>query len=715
VDIDAIFGPTGLLSKRFESYEVRQGQLELVRAVDNALALGDHLLAEAGTGTGKSIGYSVPAILDAVEYDRQVIIVTSGIALSEQLIFKDLPMLQEVLPVEFTFGLLKGKGNFLCHEKAYDVTAKRLTGGREYHELTADLHDLDAVEFLLDWRYKTKTGDRTDLDFDPSEKVWRAFSSTGDECTGSKCDHYEKCFAVAAQDKARQSRVIVTNYHMLCMHLRHGGDPQEDGFILPRIDTLILDEMHEFADVARGLFGDDISFYAFKKAVDPLGRTHPSHHALLKNATLLFDALLAYKHGRGRSELRIRSSLLSTEPTIRTAWIGVLASGNTALGALKAASEGRGSGQLGLLPSERNLGRAEKTKQRCLVGYMRLKEILRVSELILNARHESAQEDLDGDEFGDPIRTVCFLEENDRGYITMCRRVIDVAAVLRPTLFKRVRTVIGMSATLTVDNDFSFIRSELGVPNEAEEIVCESPFDWQRQAMLIVPADLPDPKTEANEHADAVARAVREILDHAGGRTLALFTSHKMLNNTLGHKVFKNCPHRILKQGEMPKGRLAGAFKTDVGSSLFALKTFWQGIDIPGESLSVVVIDKLPFPHPGDPIIDVLTEDDPKGFFRVLVPRAIMAWRQGVGRLIRTMSDVGVIVVLDPRIETKNYGRMFIRSLPRMRRSDDLSEIRDFLPMATPPALPETETDPFGDAEPIDFSPYTSPDADIPF
>lgn len=688
--IEQVFGEAGLLAKRFAGYTPREGQVALSRKIDQAIGFGEHLLAEAPTGTGKSIAYLVPAIYDAKQNNRQVVVVTANIALTEQLVNKDLPLLAEILPWKFTFGLLKGKQNYLCKDKRNTLIGLREGQTRGYLELTRDAADHDRVERAIDWSGSTLTGDRSELDFEMTDRIWRELSSNADECPGRPCPDFEGCFAIEAAKKARESDVIVTNYHMLMLHLRSGEE-----FILPKLETVILDEAHEVPDIARSVMGEDFGYFAFKRAVDPLGRSHPAAHTLLSSAQNLFDVLLAYRRS-GQYRNRIRHSLLAGHGQVAQAWIGLKGSLVYAQSALsKAAAEASGAANSGD-------PKARKLEGRCVQSVARLQELERVGADILAGSPV--------DEGG--IRKVSFIEETERQQARLVQRIVDVGPILNSSLFSKARSVIAVSATLMVGESFDWIRDEMGAPSDTDTFWCESPFDWQRQAMLIVPKGLPDPREEEDEYDEAVARCVRETIDIAEGRSLVLFTSYKAMRRCADHALIKKCKHRILIQGEMSKSRLGSEFKQDVGSVLFALRTFWQGIDVPGESLSVVVLDKLPFPHPGDPILDVLCESDSKsGFFKHMVPRAVIMFRQGVGRLIRSHTDKGAVVVLDRRIMTKGYGRTFIKSLPYIMRTDDLDDLKGFLPPSRCAHVAPKADDWSESAE--DGSQYT--DADIPF
>lgn len=616
LDVEALFGPGGPLAKGNPAYEARPGQVRLARAIFDALAGGHHLLAEGPCGIGKSKAYGVPAAYLASQ-GKRVLIVTASIALQEQLVKKDLPALKAELPWEFDFALMKGKGNYVCKEQLQVADS----GGLAYQ---------DALDFktVAEWTQETEEGDKSELLIKPSDLVWGRYSTSSDACPGSKCSSYRQCYATKAREKAAGAGIIVCNYHLFFLNLAYGGQ------ILPASDVVILDEAHEGADIARELLGFHISEYTFKRlANDAQKRGAPRVAGALREAA---EDLFA-KLGRFYDSPHYKALLRWPVP---------------------------------IDPSDLEAA-VDAYVDRCAKSHL--------VDNALTAKRRLVE----GLKVADP-NCVYFLEAKDSQQhgrrVAFRARYVQVAPVLRDMLWGQYASVVSVSATLTTDAKFDFVRRELGVPAEARELAVESPFDFQRQAMLVVPppTDLPEPNDPA--FVEIAARRTIEVIEACGGRTLGLFTSYKALNAIYDRvRQHFNGRIRVLRQGEMPTGLLAKTFKEDTRSVLLGTSSFWTGIDVPGEALTGLVIDRLPFGSPEEPVTIRINEADPKAFANFTVPKSILVFRQGVGRLIRSQRDVGVVVVLDRRVATKTYGARFLKSLPPMARATSTSAIGPFL------------------------------------
>lgn len=701
--LDDVFGERGVLAGAFAGYRPRPGQIALARAVDSAIVRRSHLLSEAGTGTGKSVGYSVPATYHAAAHNKTAILVTANIALQEQLIDKDLPLLSDILPWNFTYAILKGRNNFMCLDKLEDYELRIPTlpdSARRDHSKWQDSgRDTAAKErvqlpIVYDWAVASRaapennSGDVSELPFEPTSHVWREFSVSSDECLGDKCAHKEACFANRAIGHARASQIVVTNYHILCADLAVYAQTDLD-LVVPAFDVCILDEAQKCADIARDFFGAKVTQEAARRVVRRL-RHSPSGHIVAQNhdrACVLFFSLMgALKRDKDRYKARIRDNLTLDE---RDAWNTLEGSFATAIADLDryvAATTGHPRECAG---ASRDLRRA--------------KEILAALQRAMAPAAKGA-------------RVVSFLDEDDKtGKITIANRLVYASDPLTPLLYGHTRnsrkesddydydlngpttqihqgprvSVIATSATLATDTGFSFAASELGTPPGYDTLVAESPFDWERQCLFVVPDGMPEPNSK--EFADIVAQKFEQICDLAGGRTLGLFTSRRVLNHvydriapTIGKR------YTLLRQGDAPKTKLIAQFKEDITSVLLGNESFWAGVDVPGEALSCVVIDRLPFPTPDDPVLDALSAQDDRWFFKYSVPRAIVQFRQAVGRLIRSNECKGVIVCLDCRLVTKRYGKQFLRSIPaEIPKSTRLEAIREFLTPPDPDAWAE--------------------------
>lgn len=616
LDVEQLFAPGGPLSAGNPAYEARPGQVRLARSIFDALAGGHHLLAEGPCGIGKSKAYGVPAAYLASQ-GKRVLIVTASIALQEQLVKKDLPALQQELPWEFDFALMKGKSNYLCLEQ------QKLAD-------SAGLAYQDAIDFrtVVDWSKDTDEGDKSELLIKPSDLVWGRFSTSSDACPGSKCSSYKQCYATKARERAAVAGIIVCNYHLFFLNMAFGGQ------ILPASDVVILDEAHEAADIARELLGFNISEYTFKRLANDASKRgqHAVAGELREASEELFAKLLRF-HDSPHYKALLRWPLPVQSTRLEDAvdnFVGACARSHLVDNALTAKK--------------------------------RLAEGLRVE---------------------DP-NCVYFLEpkETERGgrRVSFRARYIQVGPVLKDMMWGAYSSVVGVSATLTTDAKFDFVRRELGVPPEARELAVESPFDFRRQAMLVVPPPTSLPEPNDPTFLDVTARNVIDVIEACGGRTLGLFTSYKALNAVYDRvRAHFNGRIRIFRQGEMPTGLLAQCFKEDTRSVLLGTTSFWTGIDVPGEALTGVVIDRLPFGSPDDPVSIRINEADPRAFANFTVPKSILTLRQGVGRLIRSQRDIGAIVILDRRVATKSYGARFLKSLPAMTRTTSTSAIAPFL------------------------------------
>ncbi len=686
--IDAVFGEGGYLSHEFAGYTPRVGQVALARAVDHAIAERTHLLAEGPTGTGKSLAYAAPASYYAWHTGKPVIICTANIALQEQIVNKDLPLLQRIVPWPFTFALLKGRNNYLCEDRL-DTYETELKANRVHH-YSSD--ESGQARVVLDWARTSHdegagiaTGDVSELPFEPLHTVWKQFSVSSDECKKDHCIYKDRCFANAALEEARQAKVIVTNYHMLFAHLSVFKSSGLD-LVLPPFEMVVMDEAHKAADIAREFFGFKITVETVRRLGRRAAKMNPVVGGTVDGgATLLFHAMSGLKNDPKRYKARLTGDYTNEE---RDAWYQ-LSSG------LTLATKEFSDQVVALTASVNECARRYKDKLDEVFGDVdRLDEKGRaVQRELKDLRKElgNAESDFtrcvsvhsDLGEAMDPkghLERVYFLEEDEKKRITMSSKYVDVGQVLNEWLFNKVSawrgphgeevrgnrtTVVATSATIATNGtSFDYIAKELGVPNGYHELVAQSPFDWQTQCLFIVPRDMPEPN--APEFRDAVARTIERAILLAGGRTLALFTSRRVLEHTYDviHGPCARNKINVLKQGQEPRTKLIARFKEDVSSVLLGTESFWAGVDVPGEACSVVIIDRLPFPTPDDPVLDVLSSRDRDWFFRYSVPRAMIAFKQGFGRSVRSSACHKVVICLDARLSTKRYGRDFLRSLP---------------------------------------------------
>ncbi len=606
-----VFAPGGALAATLPGFEARAEQAALGAAVASALETGEHLVAEAGTGTGKSLAYLLPALASG----RTVVVATATKALQEQLLAKDVPAAARALGREVTVAVLKGRQNYLCRRQLQSFGPM----------LLRDPRDEEAYEALRPWIAETETGDRAELPFEPSETLWAELAVGADRCSGRRCPLLSTCFAEAARARAGEAELVIAN------HALYFADIAADGGVLPEHDAVIFDEAHRLEETAATWLGGRVSRTGLhrlaldvERACRDANEPYPAH-ALDRIAHAGDRLLRAVAPPSGRRRLR--------EIPVESALVLV-----DALAALASALEGRAEGLDQL--SRRTLGIAAQVEA-CL---------------------EPAG-----------LERVVWAEPDALAWAP-----VEVGRELRERLWEDGPTAILVSATLTTGEDATFVRRRLGL-DHARELVVGSPFDFREQALLYVPATMPDPRSEG--FTERVADEVVALLGLSRGRALVLTSSYRALE-VLSRRVRGSVPYDVLVQGEAPRERLLERFRAEVDSVLLATSTFWQGVDIPGESLSLLVIDKLPFSAPGDPLHEARCEAvEAQGgdWFRdYALPSAMLQLRQGFGRLIRSHEDEGVVAILDPRLRTKPYGRAFLAALPHCPLVEDRAAVAAF-------------------------------------
>ncbi len=623
LDVDAILGPHGALAAALPGFHHRPEQLSVARAVSEALTRRRFLLAEAGTGTGKTLAYLVPSALCG----RKVVISTATKNLQEQVVFKDVPLLRDVLGLPFDVAYLKGRQNYLCLHR-YETLAQRPTFNTP--------EDARQWSSLVQWAARTETGDRAELDVPDEWTMWRGLTTNSESCLGARCPSYESCFVTRARRKAEAADVVVVNHHLFFadLALKSRGEGHGVG-VLPRYEAVIFDEAHALEDVAADWFGSSVSSFR----VEELSRDADA-------------ALLADDPGR---------------PTLGALAARVRWDGDTFFSAAKAALGMRFDGQVRLGPKRLQALASLADLQDALESLHAFAHGHDAPSMAGIARRAGEiAEELSHLCRADDEREVFWAEARGRG-LFLRASPIEVGEDLRRRLYAQVDTVVFTSATLTADGRFDYFARRVGLDlqeGEADAVVVASPFDYAHQAALYLPDHLPDPK--APHFAEAVADELVALCALTGGRAFALFTSFK--NMEAAHAAAKDrLPYQVLLQGDRPKSALLEAFK-QAPSVLFAAHSFWEGVDVPGEALSLVVIDKLPFASPGDPRVAARLEgleargEDP--FRSWQLPDAAITLRQGFGRLIRSREDTGVVAILDPRLHSRGYGRAFVRSLP---------------------------------------------------
>jgi ATP-dependent DNA helicase DinG len=632
--LEEIFGPGGLLARCHPQYEFRPSQLEMAERVERAFRQRRHLLIEAGTGTGKTLAYLIPAIRSG----RRVVVSTATKSLQEQLYGRDIPFLQRHFAPRLRVAVMKGRGNFLCRHKLAQLGDRPLLRGFE---------EVDWLARIRQWEAVTETGDRAELAFLPDDaELWAHLDARRETCTGQKCPLFAQCFITRMHQRAREADLVIVNHHLFFADLAIRQD--DFGSILPEYSAVVFDEAHEIEDVASEYFGRQVSNYRFEELA------RDAEHALhLNNGPV--EAL------RSVARLRERSREFFGCLPEREGRFALTAAQRSAL------LEEHAHPYRALLQASERLE----------------KELLAVpgrSELLVQLARRAAE--LRGE-----LRFL--LETEDRGIVYWCERrgrgvflgatPIDVSGLLREKLFEAFDTIILTSATLAVGGRFDFLRARLGV-EVADERILPSEFDYSRQALLYIPRHLVDVRHPA--FVEQACEEIARLLERTRGRAFCLFTSIAQMRQVYD-RLLARVEFPLLLQGTAPRSVLLDRFRNTPHAVLLASASFWQGVDVPGEQLSCVIVDRLPFSVPTDPVVaarvEALAEQGRNPFVEYQVPQAVLALKQGFGRLIRSRSDRGVLAILDNRILRMPYGRIFLQSLPEYPITHDLGDVEAFL------------------------------------
>ena len=630
--VSRVFSDSGPLAASLDSYRPRQVQIEMASAVSSAIETQDVLVCEAGTGTGKTLAYLVPALLSG----RRTIISTGTRNLQDQLFGRDLPLARKALATDARCALLKGRSNYLCRERL----RRSLAGSRHVDPVFAP--DLATIG---DWARHTVEGDIAEMTEIPeSAPVWRHATSTADNCLGPECPSYTECHVHRARRNAIQADILVVNHHLFFadMVLREEGF----GELLPGAEAVVLDEAHQLAETATRFFGTTHSSAQTAELLRDAAHAHREEAgdqpALVELSGECGLALEALRHALGEPGQRLTWSEASASPAVERASQRLRAS-------LRALSEA-------LEPMAERGAALQNCAQRAALAASRLAFVTRAEEE------------------PDPVRWV----ETHRFGFTLHASPLDVAPMMSERIYAAPCAWVFTSATLAVEGRLAHFAQRLGL-DEAVAHVWASPFDFERQALCYLPPGLPDPR--APDYRTALLEELVPVLEATCGRAFVLFTSFRALN-AISERLPERIPYPVLVQGSAPRRELLARFRSLPNAVLLATHSFWEGVDVRGEALSCVVIDKLPFAAPDDPVlrarIRFLREQGRDPFMSYQLPHAVLALKQGVGRLIRDPEDRGVVVLCDPRVLRKGYGRAFLDSLPPMPRTRERAEIRRF-------------------------------------
>ena len=619
----------------------------MAEAVEQALTERRHLIVEAGTGTGKTLAYLLPVIRSG----KRVIISTGTKTLQEQLFFKDIPFLQQHLG-ELRVCYMKGRANYLCRKKLYDLTEQPVLNG---------LEEISQFRIISDWEKTTETGDRAELaELPENSYLWPKLDARTDRCTGSDCQQFDRCFITEMRRRAAESDIIIVNHHLFCADLaiKAAADRAPDAGVLPDAGVVVFDEAHELEDVATDYFGVTVSNLRVEELLRDVENT------LRRVNVPLIEVMPACGQVRDRSQF-----FFSLIPP---------GEGRFAFENRPEFLEENGDEYLGFQNALLHL-------------YTELQAIPNKPEEVhaLARRVEEVRVQL-GFILESKARNTVFWIERRTGRgaqhnVFLQATPITVSDILRTTLFEHLESAVLTSATLAVAGGFEYVRNRVGVQH-ARELVVQSHFDYESQALLYVPPDLPDPRQP--QFVERAAQRVRELLEITRGRAFCLFTSYALMNQ-LHARLLGELPFPVLLQGSAPKNTLLEEFRLTPNAVLFATSSFWQGVDVQGDQLSCVIIDKLPFAVPNDPVtaarIKAIDEDGGNAFYQYQVPSAVISLKQGFGRLIRSLHDRGLLCLLDNRILKKQYGRVFLDSLPKYGRTTDIKAVEAFFAIEPSP------------------------------
>ena len=658
------FAPGGVLSTTHPAYEFRRGQLQMAEAVELALREKRHLIVEAGTGTGKTLAYLMPVIRSG----KRVIISTGTKNLQEQLFYKDVPFLEQALSGDANSGsrlsvcYMKGRNNYLCRKKLYDLTDQPVLSG---------LEEIEQYQAIAAWEKTTGTGDRAELaELPEASLLWHKLDARADACIGQKCSQFERCFITEMRRKAMESDIVIVNHHLffadLAIKLQADGAP--DAGILPDAAAVIFDEAHEIEDVAGNYFGISVSNLRMEDLARDVEGSMQRNRMLsasvsgalgsLRERSQFFFSLLP--PGDGRFAFDTRREFLEENGDEFVAL-------NQALTRL--------SGELEALPQKPEevfqFARRAQEIQAQLAYAMEAEDpntVFWIERRGGRGRASSPRGSAEKTRDSFQGRQNVFLQATP----------IDVGPILRECLWSKLECAVLTSATLAVGGGFEYIRQRLGMEH-ARESVLPSHFDYESQALFYVPPDLPDPRTP--QFTAIAAERIRKLLQITRGRAFVLFTSYTQMNQ-IYQQLLGILDYPMLKQGDAPKSALLEEFRLTPNAVLFATSSFWQGVDVQGEQLSCVIIDRLPFAVPSDPVVAARVKAIDAGggnaFFDYQVPAAVITLKQGFGRLIRSLHDRGLLVLLDNRILKKQYGRVFVESLPKYKRTTDIKVVEEW-------------------------------------
>ena len=675
----------GSLSKISDSFEERPVQVELLQNIVRAFNEEKIAVFEAGTGVGKSYSYLIPSVLWALLNHERVIVSTGTINLQQQLCEKDIPAVEKIISKKFKYVLLKGRQNYVCMRRLNDAAS------------ILDLFEGESEELkkIADWAQNSPTGSKSDMTFMPSESVWSKVNSESDACMGKKCPFFGECFVMKVRKEAANANLIVVNHHLLFADIesRLGGAGYDDAAVLPPYRHIVFDEAHGIENAATSFFSESVNRFKLNKLINQMYR----HRKNSESGHLCSLAILSCNEEKAGDAFELTNKIKLALTNVEIAAKDLLSKDYT-MRLYDATARDFGPFLVAIGELTRALGSFTGVIREVMEGvneddrdapcYWESKVILRhLESYVILLKNFSVWDEKRDDVFWiqkkrlppDMVR-----DGSDAEYVTLTQTPLDISHLMNEGVFEQMSTVVCTSATLKTGRDFNYWMRRTGVTLSGEERIIKgefpSPFPYNKNMLFAVPSDAPLP--DNIQFQQWVEMALPRLIQAAAGRTLVLFTSYESLKSAHRTVVasMRGFPGRIMKQGDDDNAKLLEAFKKENESVLFATDSFWQGVDIPGESLSQVIIVKLPFTVPNDPVFVARAEAIEKrggsSFMELSVPEAVIKFRQGIGRLIRRSDDKGVVVVLDRRIYEKRYGTIFTACMPECKQIyEPLSEI----------------------------------------
>ena len=682
IEVAPYFEEKGLLSQIFSEFEFRKEQLEMALHIENGLNENKKVIVEAGTGTGKTLAYLIPAVEWAVKNEKKVIVSTNTINLQEQLLNKDIPIVSKLMNNNFKYLLVKGRGNYLCNRKLINIAKGELV---DFEEFTHD--QKQKFKYIISWGDKTKTGDRSELSFEVEHAVWEHFASETDLCAGNKCPHKLECFFLKSREEKREADLLITNHHMYFadLSIRKEIGFHTDYSILPNYDLVIFDEAHNIENVARDYFSYEVSKYGFNKSMNyiyNLGKKKKKMGSLnfIKNylKNIKSDLYKNTKHTIEEELVDRHIDLSKRMNDFFTRLIDIFSKGQ------------QGTLNLRLKKSELEKNRVwsvdiQTHYDDVMVAYNSY--IKRMRALIRSLKELDDEDGIINDfsKYVDRIEafflSLKFINDmDDENYIywlsmnvkknnlKLIASPLKIHNELEEALFNNLEDIIFTSATIAVEDSFDYFKKSIGLNENTHDKVIHSPFDYENQMRVYVPTDTPMPNDK--NFISKIQNFVKNLIIKARGNTFILFTSYStlnylyyLLNDDLEARGFD-----LFIQGMAPRNQLINMYKTSRKPVLFGTDSFWEGVDVKGEKLSSVIMVKLPFKVPSEPVVEAiienLTKEGKNAFMEYQIPESIIKFKQGVGRLIRSKEDKGIITILDNRLISKRYGRLFLNSLP---------------------------------------------------